>query len=225
MDKEEVFARKCAADGWSQSNVAEALGLSKYKLRLWLETIPAIQWPKPWESKNAKAAVQRLNASREGIYPEHFRRTAEKSLETRRKNLLLRSASNSLGKPGSIAEYARRHGVSPEAVRYRTAQGFRLDYALACAKRAKEKNNRIYTAFGVKGSLSALVKQFGVVTKEAVSERMRKGMPPETALTLPAQHLVAAYSRKDGHIWKCLDDASFNQFASRNPSRVGRSQN
>ena len=163
MNKEEAFARKCAAEGWSQTDVANALGLSKYKLRLWLESVPPIQWPKPWESKNAKAAVQRLNESRQGIYPEQFRRTAEKSLETRRANLLTKA----FGQTSTISEHAAKHGVSVDAVRHRLRQGFRLEYALLMAKRAKI--GRIYTAFGVAAPLSVLVSKFSVITREAVT--------------------------------------------------------
>lgn len=212
MGKEEAFARKCAAEGWSQSNVADALGLSKYKLRLWLETVPPIKWPKPWESKNAKAAVKRLNESREGIYPEQFRRTAEKARETRRINLLTKTPS----KTNTVSEHAKEHGVSAEAVRRRVAQGFRLEYALVLAKRAKK--GRRYTAFGMTAPLSVLVSKFGVVTREAVTKRMSRGMEPEAALTLPPQHLVAAYGRKDNHPWKHADEASFKRFYEKNPT-------
>lgn len=214
----EEFARQRADEGWSQQNVADALGLSRYKLRLWLESIPPISWPKPWESKNAKAAVQRLNESRQGIYPEHFRRTREKALATRRANLLTKAS----GKPGTISEHAAACGVSVEAVRWRLRQGFSLEYALLMAKRAKI--GRIYTAFGVAAPLSVLVSKFGVVTREAVTARMSRGMEPEMALTFPAQHLVIAHSRKDNHPWKRADNASFERFAARNPSRFRRQQ-
>lgn len=214
----EEFASQRAAEGWSQQNVADALGLSRYKLRLWLENIPPISWPKPWESKNAKAAVQRLNASREGIYPEQFRRTAEKSLSTRRKNIQLRRETHPDGEPGTLNELARRSGVSAESVRYWKNQGFRLKDALACAIQAKERYSRTYTAFGVTASLSSLVEQFGVVTRNAVALRMRNGVPLEKALTLPAQHLKP----KDDHFWKFQDKMMFNEFASRNPDRFRR---
>lgn len=221
MDKEEVFARKCATEGWSQSNVAEALGLSKYKFRLWLESIPPIQWPKPWESKNAKAAVQRLNASREGVYPEQFRSTAEKSLTTRRKNIQLRREAHPNGEPGTLNEFAKRHGVSAESIRYWKNQGHRLKDALACAIQAKERYGRTYTAFGITATLSFLVEQFGVVTRNAVVLRMRNGVPLETALTLPPQHLKP----KDDHFWKFQEKMMFNEFASRNPSCFRCTQN
>ncbi|WP_122341439.1 hypothetical protein [Pseudomonas caricapapayae] len=214
----EEFARQRAADGWSQQNVADALGMSRYKLRLWLEGIAPIQWPKPWESKNAKAAVQRLNERRQGCYPEQFRRTYEKSRQTRRANLLTKA----FGEVGTIAELATKNGVTVDAVRHRVRQGYRLEHALKCAKQAKI---RFYTAFGKTATLPALVAEFGVVSCTAVTMRMCRGMTPEEALTTPPQHMVWAYRpRSSDHPWRKAETRGYRVFQDKKEARVRREQ-
>lgn len=209
----EEFCRKCAADGWSQQNVADALGLSRYKLRLWLEGLEPIRWPKPWESKNAKAAVQRHNDSREGEFPKQFKGTHEKSWRTRRSRLL----TTAFGIEATVAEHADRHGVHVNTLRARIARGLSLEQALN--PQSTPANARIYTAFGMQASLKELVAKFSVLSRSAVIERMSRGMTPEQALTLPAQDLIVARSRKTNHPWRRAESSSYKAHIARASAR------
>lgn len=211
------FARQRAADGWSQKDVAAALGLTQHKFRIWLGFMPAIGWPKPkpWESEKAKAHLQRLNEGRAGIYAEHFRRTAEKAKTTRRRNIEAALREHPHGRPGSFKEIAGSNGVSEKALRYWLRQGFRLKDAIAHAQQNHLKRARTYTAFGVTGPLSVLTRNFGVVTAKAVAARLSKGMSIEKALTLPAQHMKTAHAPKTGHIWLAHNNAMFEELAMR----------
>lgn len=49
----------------------------------------------------------------------------------------------------------------------------------------KGRSNRTYTVRGVTGSISALAKRFGAVTKEGAAARLARGWDPERAFTEP----------------------------------------
>jgi len=89
----------------------------------------------------------------------------------------------------------------------------------------RNTNWKQYTAFGVTGTLPALVERFGAVGYNAVLKRMTEGMPLEQALTQPRMdQIIANRARSADHPWRKRQNREYQTYVDRQQSLMGDRQ-